>query len=206
VLTDDELQEVWRHAEALGWPFGPFIRALILTGQRRNELAGMTWAEIDLPAREWRIPGIRTKNPRAHMVPIADAFQSILKGAPRLAKDDTGPVFTTNGASPISGFSRPKERLAKMIDEARRKPLPHWTLHDIRCTVGTRMGNLGIQPHIIEAVLKHSGGYRAGVAGVYQRQSYIIERREALQRWAAHVQGVTHDNVVSIRAARLPIR
>src|SRR5262249_34641867 len=85
VLNDNELREVWLASETLGWPFGPFIRALILTGQRRNELAGMTWAEIDVDSAQWIIPGARTKNGKEHFVPLSEPMRSLLDNAPRIS-------------------------------------------------------------------------------------------------------------------------
>jgi integrase len=223
-LNDDELREVWIASQGLGWPFGPFIRALILTGQRRNELSGMTWAEIDEASRQWTIPGLRTKNAKEHSVPLSDAMLTLLAAAPRFtASDDepsTQPVFSTNGKTGVSGFSRDKARLdtdvlrarrehakASGHDPAKAKALAPWTLHDLRRSCATGMGRIGIAPHIIEAVLNHSSGFRAGVAGVYQRQPYLEERRRALDLWGKHVTGLAiptepQANVVALRGAR----
>ena len=213
-LSDEELQEVWVACEDLEWPFGPFIRGLILTGQRRNELSGMTWGEIDDEARLWTIPGGRTKNAKEHVVPLSAAVRAILNTAPRFGDQDDEqrrPVFTTNGKTGVSGFSRAKTRLDGIIFKARQvqaeavsrdpekvKPLPAWTLHDLRRSCATGMGRLGIAPHIIETVLNHSSGFRSGIAGVYQRHPYLEERRRALDTWAEHVS--------SLAAPRNPAR
>jgi integrase len=207
VLGDDELREVWIASEALDWPFGPFIRGLILTGQRRNELASMKWSDIDGIARQWLIPGSRTKNAKDHIIPLSKPVQALLDKAPRLVrKDETDeeqqdhPVFTTTGKTPIAGFSRAKSKLDSEILKMRRnhaaeaerepakvKPLPAWTLHDLRRSCATGMARIGVQPHVIEAVPNHSSGFRAGVAGIYQRHPYLEERRHALDAWADHI-------------------
>jgi integrase len=208
-LGDDDLREVWVATHALEWPFGPFIRGLILTGQRRNELAGMTWAEIDSGEAQWTIPALRTKNGKEHVVAIAPPFQALLDKAPRFTDEDdeksgvidlSKPVFTTTGKTPVSGFSRAKTKLDGEILKRRRseaeaakrdvtkvKPLPPWTLHDLRRSCATGMARLSVQPHVIEAVLNHSSGFRAGIAGVYQRHDYLEERRKALFLWASHI-------------------
>ena len=206
-LSDDELREVWTATEGLGWPFGPFFRTLILTGQRRNEVAGMVWAEIDTDLRQWTIPAERTKNAKEHAVPLSEPMRAILSAAPRFGDDDEAdedqkarPVFTTNGKTGVSGFSRGKARLEADIltsrkraaaaagrDPQRVKQLSPWTLHDLRRSCATGMGRIGIAPHIIETVLNHSSGFRGGIAGVYQRHPYMEERRQALETWGKHV-------------------
>ena len=237
-LTDDELREVWLASEKLGWPFGPFVRALVLTGQRRNEVAGMTWPEIDVSNQQWVIPAARTKNGKEHIVPLSPSMRVLLDKSPRFASasdspaGDTEPVtgatddereglvFTTTGKTPISGFSRAKANLDLEIVKARRsdaesagrdpkrvKPMPGWTLHDLRRSCATGMGQIGIYPHVIETVLNHSSGFRAGIAGVYQRQPYQEERRQALDLWAAHLTRIVAPrepkaNVISFRGAR----
>jgi integrase len=222
VLLDDELREVWIATDTLDWPFSPLIRGLILTGQRRNELAGMVWAELDFAENQWTIPGHRTKNGQEHVVPLSPAMRGILDAAPCFTNkegefDKALPVFTTTGETPVSGFSRAKAKLDATVLAARRsataaqgrnpdkaKPLAHWTLHDLRRSCATGMARIGVQPHIIEAVLNHSSGFRAGVAGVYQRHPYFEERKRALDAWAEHITrlGTPREpasNVVSLK-------
>jgi len=226
-LSDEELREVWLATEFMEWPFGVFIRGLMLTGQRRNELAGLTWGELDLPARRWTIPAERTKNAKEHIVPLSDAMLSILTSTTRfwIPSDDadgspSGPVFTTNGKTGVSGFSRARKRLDLLMLSMRRdaaraagrdpvkiKAVHAWTFHDLRRSCATGMGRIGIPPYIIEAVLNHSSGFRAGVAGVYQRQPYLEERRHALNAWAEHIAALSkpkahRDNVVEMKNRR----
>jgi integrase len=224
VLSDDELREVWTACEALGWPFGPFFRGLILTGQRRNELSGMIWAEVDDDLRLWTIPAARTKNAKEHAVPLSAPIRTLLANAPRFGPEDepledqrARPVFTTNGKTGVSGFSRAKARLDADIlarrqkeaatagrDPEKVKPLPRWTLHDLRRSCATGMGRIGITPHVIETVLNHSSGFRSGIAGVYQRHPYMEERRHALEAWAEHIISLScpkspMTNVISLK-------
>jgi integrase len=209
VLDDDELRLIWTASDGLGWPFGPLVRGLILTGQRRNELAGACWSEFNFDRGEWTIPATRTKNGKEHLVPLSEQMLLVFEDAPHFAngggtEDSEVLVFTTTGKTPISGFSRAKTKLDSEIarlrqDDAARqrrssqkvKPLPDWTFHDLRRSCATGMGRLGIQPHIIETVLNHSGGFRSGIAGVYQRHPYLEERRRALEMWAHHVCGLS---------------
>lgn len=207
VLDDAELREVWIACEGLGWPFGPYFRSLILTGQRRTEVAGMRWSKVDLDALQWTIPAERSKNAKEHLVPLSRPMLDILTVAPRFGPDNENqddqrarPVFTTNGKTGVSGFSRAKARVESDILKARKnaatvagrdpskvKPMPAWTLHDLRRSCATGMGRIGVAPHIIETVLNHTSGFRSGIAGVYQRHPYVQERRHALEAWAAHV-------------------
>jgi len=179
VLTNDELIACWTAAEAEGFPFEQFAKIIILTGQRRAEVAGMQWSELDLDRAIWTIPAKRAKNATQHTVPLAPLALNILKTIPRFLNSDL--VFTTTGKTPISGFSRLKSRLTEATGT------DDWRLHDVRRTVATNMAELGIQPHIIEAVLNHKSGIVSGVAAVYNRHAYATEKRTALSEWAEHV-------------------
>lgn len=182
VLSDGELAACWNTAVADGFPFAAFVQILILTGQRRGEVAGMRWSELDLAKGTWTIPAKRAKNANAHIVPLAPIAVDILKSVPRFLGSDL--VFTTTGKTAISGFGRLKRRL----EDAVGLNAEDWRLHDIRRTVATNMAMMRIQPHIIEAVLNHKTGIVSGVAAVYNRHAYLEEKREALERWADHVE------------------
>lgn len=198
VLTGDELSLIWRHSG--GGDYGAIVRLLILTGQRREEVGGMLWSEIDLGAAMWRIAGERTKNARPHEVPLSTPALDILA---RARVDGRALVFGSRGA--FSGWSKAKPALdARMAAELGRTPTP-WRLHDIRRTVATRMADVGVQPHIIEAVLNHISGHKAGVAGVYNRATYAAEKRQALDRWGEHVITLVEgreSNIVPLRSVR----
>ncbi|MDI4655364.1 tyrosine-type recombinase/integrase [Xanthobacter autotrophicus] len=180
VLTDDEIVACWRAAEGEGFPFEPFAKMVILTGQRRGEVAGMRWSELDLDKGTWTLPAKRTKNATQHVVPLAPLALSILSALPRFAGSDF--VFTTTGRTAISGFGRLKARLEKAAGA------DDWRMHDIRRTVATNMAMMGVQPHVIEAVLNHKSGIVSGVAAVYNRHAYRDEKLAALAKWETHLE------------------
>ncbi|MER2197177.1 tyrosine-type recombinase/integrase [Methylobacterium brachiatum] len=181
VLDRDELIAVWKACPSTD-DFGRIVRLLVLTGQRRDEVAGLLWSEIDIDAALWRLPPTRTKNGRPHSVPLSPTALEILANAPRLGERDL--VFGS-GSGGYSGFSKAKLRLDKALK------IDAWRLHDIRRTTATGMAEIGVLPHVIEHVLNHVSGYRAGVAGIYQRFEYADEKRAALNAWAEHVLTIT---------------
>lgn len=179
VLTDAELVVIWNAAPE--GHYGAIVKLLMLTAQRRDEIAGLEAAEIDADAQLIALPASRTKNSRAHDVPLSAPAWAILKAAPQ--RDKRAHVFG-EGQGGFSGFSRAKDALdaaCKVTD---------WTLHDLRRTAATRMADLGVQPHVIEAVLNHVSGHKAGVAGIYNRSTYANEKRAALDLWASHVMTI----------------
>lgn len=204
VLTDDELRLVWHAAAGIGYPFGPMFRLLVVTGQRREEVAGLTWQELDRTNLCWNLPSQRSKNKIASVTPLnalataeLDALAILLDppadGA-AVAWPRKGLVFTTTGQTSSSGFSKAKSRLdaaikdaqAKAAAKAGEKPedLPEWRLHDLRRTVATGLQRLGVRFEVTEAVLNHVSGAKGGVAGVYQRHDWADEKRAALTAWA----------------------
>ncbi len=193
VLRGGELADVWKAAVSLGWPFGDAIRLLILTGARRQEIAGLRWAEIHNGSIE--LPGDRTKNAEPHTIPLSTAVQTILAHAPRIAKSEF--VLTTNGTAPISGWTKTKAEIDKSAGIA------PWTIHDLRRTASTGMNELGTDPHIVEAVLGHKV---KGVAGVYNKAKYEAAKRIALEAWGAHVtalvEGAKPGKVLPMRGKR----
>lgn len=193
VLTDEELAATWG---AVGQgDYTAIVRLLILTGQRREEVGAMLWSEIDAEDAMWRIGAERTKNGLAHDVPLSAQALTILSNLGR--REGRSLVFGA-GDGGFSGWSKAKSALDKRVsdrlakdeqslpkaDRSRRMP---WRLHDIRRTVATGMADIGVQLHIIEAVLNHVSGHKAGVAGVYNRASYAAEKRQALTLWGSHV-------------------
>ncbi len=192
VLTDDEIKLFWRACEEIGWPFGPLAQLLLLTGQRRDEVAEMRWSEIDIGARLWTIPRERAKNDVAHEVPLSDAAVTILQSIPKVGIRP-GYVFTTSGERHVTGFSRAKTRLDARIfsDAGREATAADWRFHDLRRTAASGMARLGINLPVIEKVLNHTSGSFAGVVGVYQRHSFADEKRNALEAWARFVSDRT---------------
>jgi len=204
VLTGDELSLIWRVAGE--GDYGAIVRLLILTGQRREEVGGMFWSEIDLAKRVWRIDAERTKNGLAHDVPLSSPAFEILRARER--SDRTLVFGSREGA--FQGWSKAKSALDRRVLTKLRETgadgvLKPWRLHDIRRTVATRMADLGVQPHVIEAVLNHISGHKAGVAGVYNRAIYTAEKRQALDLWAEHVVALVEgreSNIVPLRGVR----
>ena len=175
-MTDDELRLVWQAADKIGFPFGPIVQLLILTGQRRGEVTGMQWGELQ--AGLWTLPRERVKNDRRHDVPLSRQAAAIIERLPRISDRY---VFSLNGNKPFNGF-KAKERLDKLASIA------PWTLHDLRRTAASGMARLGVSLVVIEKVLNHVCGSLAGVVGVYQRHEFADEKRAALQLWADHVE------------------
>jgi integrase len=213
VLADVEIKRVWQAAEALDWPFGPIVKLLLLTGARRDEVAGMRWSEISLKERSWTIPKDRSKNDRAHMIPLSDAAMAILQSLPHIG-DRVDFVFSTTGRTAVSGFSRMKSTIDGLIAERLREEaddrgdvanaMSDWILHDLRRTLATNLQKLGVRLEVTEAVLNHVSGIRAGVVSVYQRHDWATEKRQALDVWArrldAIVSGAAASNVVELKA------
>ena len=181
VLTDEEIVTYWKGCETEGYPFEQFGKLLLLTGQRRQEIAAMRWSELDLHRGTFTLKADRTKNSTAHIVPLSRQALTILRSIPRFLGSDY--VFTSTGKTPISGFGRFKDRLDTFVG----LNAEDWRFHDVRRTVATNMAILKVPPHIIEAVLNHKSGIVSGVASIYNRHSYLDEKREALQIWADRV-------------------
>jgi integrase len=202
VLSDEELRLVWSCAGEND-DYGAIIRLLILTGQRREEVGAMRWSELDLDKSLWRIEAERTKNGLPHDVPLSDVTLDLLAAHGRREGRDL--VFGSR-EGPFQGWGNAKIALegrirAKLGEKSGLKP---WRLHDLRRTAATRMNELGMLPHVVEAVLNHISGHKAGVAGVYNRASYAAEKRQALDLWAEHVLALVEGraaNVVPLRRA-----
>jgi integrase len=193
VLSDAELSDIWN--ACADDDFGNIVKLLILTGQRREEVAGMSWSELHLEKALWSLPAGRTKNHRPHDVPLSEQVLLVIKGVPARAERDM--LFGRDDGS-FSGWSKAKAALDKRIAKARTATrandasgggtVSEWRLHDLRRTVATRMADLGVEPHVIEAVLNHVSGVRSGVAGIYNRALYSAEKRSALQLWGKHIE------------------
>jgi integrase len=225
VMSDDELALALRAAQQMDRPFGPLYQMLFATGQRREEVAGLDWAELDRAKAEWTLPSKRAKNGEANIVPLNRHATTALdrlagqEGAKSPKWPRTGLVFTTTGKTTVSGFSRAKSRLdARMAEIAEQDAqeagesvepvvIAPWRLHDARRTLATGLQRLGVRFEVTEAVLNHTAGAsRSGVAAVYQRHGWGPEKRAALDAWAGHCDRVLDpaantDNVVALRAA-----
>jgi integrase len=190
----------------LGYPFGPFFQLAILTLQRREEVAAMRWSEISDDMSQWTIPGSRMKNGKPHDVHLAEPARAVLREIPRL--DGCDFVFSTTGVSPISGFSRGKAGLDAAITAARKEngsvksaPTPWW-LHDLRRTGVSTLAGLGFDSIVADMLLAHKPTKLSGVAAVYQRHDFRVERARALDAWASHVvNGNRTNNILALRKA-----
>lgn len=201
VLTDSELENFWRASRKLPYPFGPAYRLLALTGQRRDEVTGMEWGEVDRAARAWIIPASRTKNGLPHLVPLCDAAIVELDAmAPKGKWPSGGLLFTVTGKTPVSGHSGAKRRLdAAMIEvsqDLKQGKVPAWRIHDLRRTVATGFQRLGVRFEVTEAVMNHVSGARGGIAGIYQHHDWADEKRAALEAWAEHLLSLTRPKAV----------
>ncbi|WP_439399277.1 tyrosine-type recombinase/integrase [Bradyrhizobium sp. PMVTL-01] len=209
VLTRDEIKLIWQACDQIGGVFGPLFKTLLLTGCRLREVSGMTRDELGENGL-WQVPASRTKNHLPLVVPLPQQALDIINSVPTI--EGSKLVFTTNGTTPVSGFSKAKRTLdAAMVKVTRQsngdakvtiKPL--WRVHDMRRTLSTVLnespedGGLGIAPHVVEAVLNHiSGSAKSGVAGVYNRSLLLSEKRVALARWAAHVEALVSSPLVA---------
>jgi integrase len=188
VLSDEELGVLWDVTKAIGFPFDPWFQLLILTGQRRDEVAGAGWSEFDRKAASWLIPASRTKNRKAQLVPLSGPAITVLD---EIAGSTSWPssryLFSITGKTAVSGFSKAKRRLDELMRHHLGDRFTPWRAHDIRRTLATGLQRLGVRFEVTEAVLNHVSGSRSGVAGVYPRYDWAAEKREALQSWANHV-------------------
>jgi integrase len=184
VLDDAELAAVWRACREDD-DIGRIVRLLMLTGARRTEVGGMAWCEIDLERGTWTIPDSRTKNHREHRLPLPAVAQSIIESVPQIVNRDC--LFGERASGGFTNWACSKAMLDVRIGSQVRP----WTLHDLRRSVATGMATLGVQPHIIEQVLNHQSGHKAGIAGVYNRSPYEREVRAALALWADHIAAIT---------------
>jgi integrase len=168
--------------------FGKIIKLLLLTGARRSEVCGMRWSEIDMETGVWSLPSERTKNKRAHTLPLPPMAMEIIRTVPHIVGRD----FLFGERSSVLGFTQQAEA-KRDLDTRLGEWVKPWTLHDLRRTAATMMADIGIQPHVIEAVLNHVSGHKAGVAGIYNRSAYDKEMKTALLRWADHIRALVED-------------
>src|SRR5262249_21007137 len=176
VLSKAEMRAVWRNLR--DDDHGAILKLLLLTGQRATEIGSLRWDEVH--DDHIALPKARTKNKRPHVIPLSAPAKNILDKHRILGRIF---VFGRDDSAGFRGWGVCKQRL----DERIAKINEPWVVHDLRRTCATGLIELGIQPHIVEAVLNHVSGHRSGVAGIYNRATYDTEKREALERWAQHV-------------------
>ena len=203
VLTDAEAVKVWKAAAADGTPYGPIVRLLLLTGQRRDEVRGMFWPEISVDLATWTIPGERTKNGQPSVVPLSAPAQAILRARLAQVRDQRrGLVFPGEGGRVMFGnWSKSKNGLDAAAG------VTGWRLHDLRRTVATGLQRLGVRLEVTEAILNHVSGSRGGIVGIYQRHDWATEKRAALDSWGAYLMAAVNgadagSKVVPMRRGR----
>lgn len=217
-LTDHELRAVWQACSGpagveglkearrrdqartkdmqLGYPYGPLVKLMILTGQRESEIAGMSWAEIDFAQELWTIPASRMKSDRSHQVPLAPEALALLKSLPRFPAGNC--VFsTTDGRKPVNGFSKCKERIDRASGVA-----DDWVFHDLRRTMRTHLSALPIEDRVREQMIAHA---QPGLHRVYDQHKYASEKLRGFELWEARLKGIVSpvpDNVRVLRGHR----
>ena len=194
VLENQEVSAFWRAASETSWPFASIYKLLLLTGARREEVAGMKWSELDLDARVWMLPGTRTKNKRDHRIPLAPQAIDLLDRLGIAAikagfgYEDSDIVFSTTGHSAPSGFSKAKKALDAKMNAILGARFKDWRIHDLRRTCATVMENLGIDTRVVETALNHVSGTKAGIVGVYQRAEHREAVAAAFRAWGAFIE------------------
>jgi integrase len=204
VLEAAELGAIWRAAGSLDPVRGGFVRLLLLTLQRRGEVAGLRRTELAPDLSTWTLPASRAKNNRAHVVHLAPLAREVLAGVPRLSGPPGDELVFASFRGPLGGFDRIKQRLDAAIAAEQGQPLAPWRLHDVRRSGVTFLAGVGIAPHVADRLLNHVGGTISGVAAVYQRNQFLPERRAALEAWARHLQACAAgieitSNIVALR-------
>ena len=180
VLNESELEKVLNATFKMRYPFGPLFRILLMTGQRLNEVSGLTWSEIDMLSATWKIPRDRVKNKSSHLVHLSQPVLEELERLRSISKHDL--IFTTTGKTAVSGFSRAKHQLDNLSG------IRDWRLHDLRRTFATvATETLGFTPFVVDRVLNHVSGSVKGIAAVYQRGEYIEQRRGVLDAWGQYL-------------------
>jgi integrase len=188
VLSLEELRSLWQATDSPD-DHAAIVRLLMLTGCRRNEVSAMAWGEVDLDKAIWSIPGSRTKNGKAHRVSLSGQALEIIRARPR--RGERPYVFGARGA-PYSGWTRAKRQLDEHCG------VTDWTLHDLRRSFVTHLCEIGIAPHVVESAVNHISGHKGGVAGIYNRSDYWVERVRALQLWADYLLEVSEVKVIEL--------
>ncbi len=188
VLDDGEIADVW--AACRDDDYGRILKLLLLTGQRRQEIGGLRWSEIDLEHAVIKLPPERTKNGKPHVIPLSPLALQIIGSVPRRGVDRDH-LFGYGGIG-FNGWHVAGKALDERVQARRKKAglpaMKEWRVHDLRRTCASGMGDIGIPPHVVEAALNHASGAKRGVAGVYNRSTYEKEVKTALSLWADHIR------------------
>jgi len=194
ISSHGEIKAVWEASQRLGYPIGPYVQMLMLSGQRRREVSDMVWSELDMPHKVWIIPAARSKNGKEHLVPLSEPMIELLESLPRQPGD--GYAFTFGNGKPLNDFNGIKRQL-----DAALSKLPHWTFHDLRRTMRSEMSRLGVRPDIAEHCLNHRGSSSA-IQKTYDRWEYHPEKAAALAKWARELDAIVHEREAKIVSLR----
>jgi integrase len=191
ILDDEELRQLWIVAgdPELGLG-GTFLRLLLLTGARRDEIAGMPWSELDINKRLWKLPAERAKNNRANVTPLSETMLAIFEALPR-----NGDYVLSTGVGHFTAYARLKRKL-----DARLHFAEPWTFHDLRRSVASGLQRIGTPVEVIEAALNHRSNTFRGIVGVYQRHDYMAEKAVALTKWAEHLERLAGEQPAKVVA------
>ncbi len=187
--SDEEIKALWRGVDKLGPHRSVFVKPALLTGKRRGELAGLTWNELDLEEGFWTLPASRSKNVREHKMPLPSLAVRVLKSLPRIQGSPL--VFPSRKTGrPMNGWNKFQLAVedACKPEDGGKPQVVGFTFHAARHTLKTRLGALGVPPHVKDKVLHHSPPKTAGEA--YDHYDYQKEQREALEAWSDHVKAV----------------
>ena len=199
VLTAEELRWIWPQFETLKYPFGGFFKLALLTGQRRDEVGGMEWREINEENSIWTIPAARTKAGRVHVVPLSKDALAVIETLKSTQRKDVPFIFSVTGTTAISGYSRAKTLLDKAISKARKEKelpaLPRWTIHDLRRTMATECSRLGAPRFVVPRLLNHAD---TEITGIYDRNSYVAEKAAAMSQWASYLSSIVNSQTAKV--------
>jgi integrase len=198
VLSDNEIAVFWRGCDAIGTPYGALFKLLLLTGCRLREASDMTRGELSEDGI-WTIAAARTKNHRSHALALPPLALKTINSVPVIA-GAAGFVFTVDGKRGVTTFSQAKRELDQAMAKIAGQPVVPWRLHDLRRTFVSGLAALGVQLPVIERCVNHVSGSFGGVAGVYQKHEFAAEKREALQRWAKHVENLASGRPANVIA------
>jgi integrase len=213
ILSEDELRALWCAWDTMGYPFGTIQQLLLLTAQRRGEVAAMRWDQLDLERGIWRLASADTKIGREHVLPLSRSVLEILRAVPRINDVRLFPANRVASANAVSGFSKAKKKTDKLTNAKRKADqldeIKGWTWHDLRRTAATGMAKLNVPPHVCERILNHSSnGMMSAIARVYNVHGYQAEMGQALGAWAREVEriiGRDEAKIISLHAAALPL-
>ena len=200
VLNDTEIVALWNIACSAAYPFGDIIRLLMLTGARKSEISHLRWSEVDIEGERLVFPAERMKGGEKHIIPLSSQAMGIIQTLPRFGRSGSQPVFTTNGKTSVSGFSRFKARIDSQIKEALDDAFEPWRLHDLRRTTATNLAALGIRLEVIAKVQAHKSNGATAVQQIYNRYSYEEEAKAALGAWGNKLSSLVNGDTGNVVA------